>query len=96
MIHEVMILDYSGPELGLVLYGSALKFWMLGSLLVGMLLPVGTGSWLLDEVIYLAGLAGLSLLTGLVESVMARMRLNRIPLFLCLAIVLAILALFLQ
>jgi formate hydrogenlyase subunit 4 len=96
MIHEVMILDYSGPNFGLVLYSSALKFWILGSLLVGLFLPATTGYWLLDEAINLTGLLVLSLLTGLVESVMARMRLTRVPLFLCIAITLSILALFLQ
>lgn len=96
MIHEVMILDYSGPNFGLVLYGSALKFWILGSLLIGLLIPATTGNWLLDEGLYVAGLIGISFLTGLVESIMARLRLNRVPLFLCLAVMLSILALFLQ
>ena len=35
MIHEVMVLDHSGPDFAFILYGAALKLWMLGALLVG-------------------------------------------------------------
>src|SRR5947208_16270870 len=31
MIHEVMVLDHSGPELGIIQYAAALKLWVLGS-----------------------------------------------------------------
>ncbi len=44
MIHEVMVLDTSGPDLAFILYGSAIKMWILGALLVGLLLPVHTGT----------------------------------------------------
>jgi formate hydrogenlyase subunit 4 len=39
MIHEVMVLDHGGPDLGLIAYGASLKLWVLGSLVVGMLVP---------------------------------------------------------
>ncbi len=35
MIHEVMVLDHGGPDLAFILYGAALKLWVLGALLVG-------------------------------------------------------------
>src|SRR5262249_54991476 len=34
MIHEVMVLDHSGPAFGMILYGAALKFFVFGALLV--------------------------------------------------------------
>ena len=34
MIHEVMVLDHSGPDLAFIHYGAALKLWVLGALLV--------------------------------------------------------------
>src|SRR6516162_7657083 len=40
MIHEVMVLDHSGPDLGYIHYAAALKFWIIGSLPVGLLVPV--------------------------------------------------------
>ena len=30
MIHEVMVLDNSGPDFAFVLYGASLKLWVLG------------------------------------------------------------------
>src|SRR5262249_14184587 len=34
MIHEVMVLDHSGPALGMILYGAALKLFVFGALVV--------------------------------------------------------------
>jgi formate hydrogenlyase subunit 4 len=79
MIHEVMILDHSGPPLALVLYGAALKLMVLGAPLVCLLLPVTTGSVPGDALVFLAGMLALAALIGIIESVMARLRLVRIP-----------------
>ncbi|HEV2199569.1 MAG TPA: NADH-quinone oxidoreductase subunit H [Bryobacteraceae bacterium] len=94
MIHEVMVLDHSGPDLAFILYGSALKLWTLGVLLVGILLPVQTGPWL-DVVLRLAGMIVLAVVTGIIESTMARLRLTHVPQFLAGAGVLSVLALLL-
>lgn len=84
MIHEVMVLDHSGPDFGFVLYGAAVKFTVLGTLFVDLVLPSvapDLGPW--------AGLAArlgalllLSVAVGAVESGMARLRLDRVPLYL--------------
>ena len=79
MIHEVMILDHGGPDLGLLLYGSALKLWTLGGLLAGMLVPVRTASVVLDTAAFCGGMLLLAILVGTVESTMARLRLLRVP-----------------
>ncbi|WP_020674899.1 respiratory chain complex I subunit 1 family protein [Geopsychrobacter electrodiphilus] len=79
MVHEVMVLDHSGPALGMILYGASLKMMVLGALLVRLALPWQTGWWALDALIFLAGLAGIAVLIGVVESFMARLRLPRIP-----------------
>ena len=42
MIHEVMVLDVSGPDLALV-YTSGLKLWLFSTLLTGILLPLAEG-----------------------------------------------------
>lgn len=96
MIHEVMVLDHSGPDFAFILYGSALKLWVLGALLVGLLLPVRTGSLWLDSTMACAGMAALAVLTGLIESSMARLRLVYVPQLLVGAGVLATLALMLE
>ncbi|MBW6509151.1 MAG: NADH-quinone oxidoreductase subunit H [Desulfuromonadales bacterium] len=79
MIHEVMVLDHSGPAFGMILYGAALKLMVLGTLVVNLALPWATPWWALNLLLYLAGLVLLAMLIGIVESVMARLRLVRIP-----------------
>ena len=58
MIHEVMVLDYSGPDLAFILYGAALKLFILSALLVRLVLPLETGSAWLDWPLFVAALLG--------------------------------------
>lgn len=93
MIHEVMVLDHGGPDLAFILYGSALKLWLLGMLLVGLVVPIRSGNPWVDGLAAMAGLLGLAILTGLIESSVARWRLVRVPQLLVGACVLSALAL---
>ena len=34
MIHEVMVLDHGGPAFGMILYGAALKLFVLSALVI--------------------------------------------------------------
>ena len=79
MIHEVMVLDHSGPALAMILYGGAVKLLALGSLVVAVALPVGSGDPWLDWLVFFAAICGLAILIGVVESVMARLRLIAVP-----------------
>ncbi|MBI3320531.1 MAG: NADH-quinone oxidoreductase subunit H [Candidatus Omnitrophica bacterium] len=79
MIHEVMVLDHSGPDFVFILYGSALKLFLFGVLLVRLLMPVRIGVPWLDLGMLIAGLLGLAVVIGVVESSMARLRLIRVP-----------------
>lgn len=92
MIHEVMVLDHSGPDFALILYGTSLKLWLLGSLIIGILFPMGN-AWYFTLPTMIGGLFALAILTGMVESGMARFRLTKVPNMLFGALVLAILAL---
>ena len=82
MIHEVMVLDHGGPDLAFILYGSAQKLVVTGSLLVLPLLPPATGNPLLDLAIFVPAIVLLAVVVGVIESVMARLRLARVPLLL--------------
>ena len=93
MIHEVMVLDHSGPDLAYIFYGAALKLWVLGALAVG-LLP-HTGVPFVDGAIALVALLLLAVAIGVIESTFARLRLTRVPQFLAGAGVLSLLALLL-
>jgi formate hydrogenlyase subunit 4 len=79
MIHEVMVLDHSGPDLAFILYGAALKLWVLGALIVNIFLtPLGlTGGVALGGLVL--GMMLLAVVIGIVESVMARLPLLRVP-----------------
>ena len=92
MIHEVMVLDHSGPDLAMIEYGAALKLWAFGSLVVGALVP-SNRRWPVDLAVALAGLLVVAVGTGVAESTMARLRLTRVPQLLVAASVLAVLAL---
>jgi formate hydrogenlyase subunit 4 len=95
MIHEVMVLDHGGPDLAFILYGAAVKLWLLGALLVGVVAPVRTGTAWLDTACGVVAMLALAVATGLVESSMARLRLVHVPQLLVAAGVLATLALML-
>ena len=79
MIHEVMVLDHSGPDLGLILYGAAMKLFVLGSLVVSFVVPQDLGKPLLTAAAFVGGQLGLAILIGIIESTMARLRLIRVP-----------------
>ena len=79
MVHEVMVLDHSGPAFGIILYGAALKLFVLGAVFINVALPVATGNALADWAIFIAGMLALAVVIGIVESVMARLRLVRVP-----------------
>ncbi len=89
MIHEVMVLDHSGPDFALILYGASVKLFALGALLVQLALPAASlgGPW--GALLLVAGELLVAALIGLVESGMARLRLLRVPQFLIGASVLA-------
>lgn len=79
MIHEVMVLDHGGPDLAFILYGAALKMWVIGSLLVELAIPVRTEIPWIDMSAFFLGMALLGVVVGTVESSMARFRLLRVP-----------------
>jgi formate hydrogenlyase subunit 4 len=89
MIHEVMVLDHSGPGLGMILYGAALKLFVLGALVVRIALPFTTGSPWADWTIFAVGMIALAIVIGIVESVMARLRLLQVPSLLVAACILS-------
>lgn len=95
MIHEVMVLDHSGPAFGYILYGAAMKLFVLGAIFMNIALPARTGSSLGDWGVFVVGMVLLAVLIGVVESIMARLRLIRIPQLLIAATILSAFAMLL-
>ncbi|TWU34541.1 Formate hydrogenlyase subunit 4 [Novipirellula aureliae] len=79
MIHEVMVLDHSGPTLGLIVYAAALKLFVFAGLIVNLILPFDSGSSLLDWLIFLLGTLFVAVVIGTIESTMARLKIAEIP-----------------
>jgi formate hydrogenlyase subunit 4 len=96
MIHEVMVLDHSGPDLAFIFYGAALKLWILGALIACVLLPRHSGSWPADCGSFILAMFAIAAVVGVVESVMGRLRLIKVPYLLMTALTFSILALIFQ
>jgi len=79
MIHEVMVLDHSGPLLGVILYGAAVKLFVLSAVVLHVLMPVQTGWVAVDWVVFVAAMLVVAIGIGVVESVMARLQLRHVP-----------------
>lgn len=79
MIHEVIVLDHSGPDLAVILYASALKLALFAALLVGVLIPRAGLSEPMSAAVLIIGLGAAAVGIGIVESTMARLRLTRVP-----------------
>ncbi len=93
MIHEVMVLDHSGPDLAFIVYGASLKLFLFGALFTRLVLGFRFESLLAAESVFVIGLLGFAALVGIVESAMARLRLVRVPQLLVGASVLSVFAL---
>lgn len=89
MIHEVMVLDHGGPAFAMILYGAAVKLFVMGALVVRIALPYdGADPWS-GPAVFVVGMLLLAVVIGVVESVMARLRLLQVPSLLVAACVLS-------
>ncbi len=93
MIHEVMVLDHSGPDLALIQYGASLKLFLFGALVVRLALGFPFSSPWPSLGVFLGGMALFAVVLGVAESTMARLRLLKVPQFLVAASVLSAFAL---
>jgi formate hydrogenlyase subunit 4 len=99
MVHEAMVLEYSGRHLALIDLSAQLKLLVYLSLIACMFLPWGAApeqaslpELALGAITYVAKLAGCGFLLALFETAIAKMRVFRIPEFLGAALMLALLA----
>lgn len=93
MIHEVMVLDHSGPPLAVILHGAALKLLVFAVLLAEAVLPIGELSPLAATGALAGSILAVTVAVGLVESLFARLAFRRVPLLLTTAFLLCLFAL---
>jgi formate hydrogenlyase subunit 4 len=96
MIHEVMVLDHSGPPLAVVLHGAAMKLLLYAVLLCEAVLPLGQWSASAGALALAGGVALVTVGVGLTESLLARFAFRRVPLLLTIAFLLCLFALLLE
>jgi formate hydrogenlyase subunit 4 len=75
MIHEVMVLDHSGFDLGLIVYTSYLKFAMFGALIANILIEAGA-SIPAQLSVFAIVQCMFAIIVGIVESFSSRFRMN--------------------
>ena len=99
MVHEAMVLEYSGRHLAMVEFAASLKLLLYVSLIACIFAPwglaapaAGPAALALGVVSYLAKLAVGAVLLSLFETAIAKMRVFRVPEFLGAAFMLGLLA----
>jgi formate hydrogenlyase subunit 4 len=92
MIHEVMVLDHSGPDLGLIELGSFIKLFFFSTFVARLICPFDMGNPAINAGMFGAALLLVYVATGITESVMARYRMDRVPKFVLTSFALAFFA----
>ena len=80
MIHEVMVLDHSGPDFALIELGAFCKLFFYAAILSGLILPFEGGFAGMGLLLFVGGLGIVYLVVGVIESVIARYRMDKVPL----------------
>jgi formate hydrogenlyase subunit 4 len=98
MIHEGMVLEYSGPSLALIEWAAAIKLTVIVALIVGLFVPWGmfAGFSIIGMTFaataFLMKVAFAAMTIAVIESSVAKLRMYLVPDFLGVASALAILA----
>ncbi len=99
MIHEAMVLEYSGRYLALVEWAAGIKLLVFLTLIANVFAPWGIATtmtpvaWGVGVVAYLVKVMGLAVLIGMIECMFAKLRLFRVTDLLGVAFILALLGL---
>ncbi len=81
MIHEVMILDHSGPDLALIEIGAFLKLIFYAAFITQLIFPFVVLNGITRGLIFLGILSLIYVFIGITESIMARFRMDLVPKF---------------
>jgi formate hydrogenlyase subunit 4 len=92
MIHEVMILDHSGPDLALIEIGSFYKLFFYSAFLTLIICPLNPSAGLMNLPIFYGVMAVIYMTIGVTESMMARLKMNLVPKFVLTSNILVVFA----
>jgi formate hydrogenlyase subunit 4 len=93
MIHEVMVLDHSGPELAAMQYAAALKMTLYAGLIAALLNPFDPLLVPIAALMFsVAAMVVVAAVVGCVESLTARLPMRWVPIYVLLASAFSLLA----
>jgi len=92
MIHEVMVLDHSGPDFAFIELGAFCKLFFYATIVASLSFPFGPVSPVADIGLFLGSLLMVYVAVGVMESVMARYRMDLVPKFILTSFALAFFA----
>jgi formate hydrogenlyase subunit 4 len=92
MIHEVMVLDHSGPDFALIELGAFCKLFFYSAIISRLILPFDTLFPGASYLFFVAGLAIVYIVVGITESTIARYRMDKVPQFVLTSFALAFFA----
>ena len=95
MIHEVMILDHSGPDLALIELGSFAKMLFYVAFTSSLLAPLHIGIAVVNILLFFIIMVLVYAAVGLIESIMARYRMPMVPNYILTSFALAFFAIIL-
>ena len=81
MIHEVMVLDHSGPDFALIELGSFFKLFFYSTLVTHLIFPFSMGPPAVNAILFFVVLSLVYVAVGVTESIMARYRMDKVPQF---------------
>lgn len=92
MIHEVMILDHSGPDLGLIELGSFFKLFFYSAFITHVIYPFTEGAGILNFLVFYVIMGLIYVVIGVTESITARFKMDGVPKFILTSFALAFFA----
>lgn len=92
MIHEVMVLDHSGPDLAFIELGAFCKLFFYSTMVARLIFPFDFGHSMVNIGLFGAALFLVYVAVGIMESVMARYRMDIVPKFILTSFALAFFA----
>lgn len=96
MVHEVMVLDHSGPPLAIILHGAALKLLFFAVLVSQTIAPLLVLDAVASAIVLGVLVLAVTIAVGFVESLLARYAFRRVPLMLVTAFLFCLFALLLN
>ncbi|MDA8140795.1 MAG: NADH-quinone oxidoreductase subunit H [Desulfobacteraceae bacterium] len=89
MIHEVMVLDHSGPDFAMIELGAFFKLFFYSAFIARLIFPFTMGPLAADVALFFAILILIYGIVGVTESIMARYRMDKVPQFVLTSFALA-------